>query len=442
MLRSFRNYIKDNKLFYRDQKILLAVSGGLDSVVMLDLFYRLDMDCVVAHCNFNLRGNESDGDEQFVVELARKYGYPLFVKHFNTTQVACQEGVSIEMAARDLRYEWFEKLRSVQGCDYVAVAHHSDDVVETLFINLCRGTGIRGLAGIKVKAGRIVRPLLSFSRAQLDDYAQEYGLLFREDSTNAEVEFVRNKIRHQILPVLEKINPGIRQTLMDNICHFRDVEQIYLESVKSKRDDIVIWEGGLLKISIAKLKALSTPATYLYEFLSPYNFPAKDINNIVKALYSIPGKIFYSPSHRLIRDREYFLVLPLEEVDDREYLIEESADNLKLPISVTIEQIESSPGYSFSRSNKIACIDAGKLKFPLLLRKWRNGDAFQPIGMRGWKKISDFFIDQKFSLEQKQNTWLLISGEDIVWVLGHRLDDRFKITPDTKRICKISLQTP
>ncbi|MFA8435189.1 MAG: tRNA lysidine(34) synthetase TilS [Marinifilaceae bacterium] len=437
MIRAFLKFIEEQELFYRDEKILLAVSGGVDSMVMLDLFYRAHVDCVIAHCNFNLRGEESDGDEALVIQKAEEYGFPVFVKCFATRNEAAANGISVEMAARDLRYNWFEELRMEQHCHYIAVAHHSDDVAETLLINLCRGTGIRGLTGIKAKAGKVVRPLLNFSRPQLEEYSRTHDLVYREDSTNAELDFVRNKIRNQVLPVLEEINPGIRQTMMENIRHFKEVEQIYLESVSKQKDDLVTAEGEQLKISISKLKALSAPATYLYEILSPYNFPSKDVRNIAKALDAISGKVFYSSSHRLIRDREFLLLQPLKNIEDREFLIRESDFELLEPIKFRIERFEKSSDFSFSRDKNICCLDAEKLQFPLILRKWKQGDSFQPIGMKGRKKISDFFIDQKFSLEQKENTWLLVSGEDIVWVVGHRMDDRYKITPQAQRICMI-----
>lgn len=442
MLRAFRNNINENDLFFRDEKILLAVSGGVDSVVMLDLFHRLEMDCVIAHCNFNLRGDESDGDEAFVRELSEKYNYPLFVINFQTKEYASQHGISIEMAARDLRYNWFETMRLEQKCSCVAVAHHSDDVAETLFINLCRGTGIRGLTGIKPKTGSIVRPLLNLSRPQLEAYAKERGLAFREDSTNAQVEYVRNKIRHKVLPVLEMINPSIRQTLMDNIEHFREVEKIYLQAVKEKRAELVVKEDEQTKISISGLKSTAAPATFLFEILAPFNFHFRDVQHMAKALDSISGKVFYSSTHRVIRDREFLLVLPLENTTKKEYQIERSIQKINMPFAMSLKFIDSTDDFVFPSHSHIACLDAGKLQFPLTLRKWRQGDTFTPLGMKGKKKLSDFFIDQKFSMNKKENIWLLVSGDDIVWVVGHRMDDRFKITRDTQQICKLSLTDP
>lgn len=439
MIRAFRNFIVEKELFDRRDKILVTVSGGVDSVVMLDLLHRLEMDCVIAHCNFNLRGDESDGDQRFVEQLAQKYGYPLFVESFQTLEMASQNGISIEMAARDLRYNWFESLRQEQGCQWISVGHHTDDVVETLFINLCRGTGIRGLSGIKARNGYVVRPLLNFTRKQLLDYAREFKLEFREDSTNAGLDFVRNKIRHQILPVLQEINPSIRETLMENIHHFSEVEKIYHQSIDNQRQKWVSGDDNGLTISLQGLKQMSAPATFLFEILAPLGFHFRDVQHMAKSIDGISGKVFYSSTHRVIRDRDHFFVSPIEKLEDSEFQINESDLQISYPIAMNMEQLEKPADFRFSTQKHIACVDASRLRFPLLLRRWQKGDSFHPIGMKGHKKVSDYFIDQKFTLKQKENTWLLISGNEIVWVVGHRLDDRFKITKQTQRLYRMEI---
>lgn len=439
MLRKLICFVEEEKLFYRDEKILVTVSGGVDSVVLLDLLCAMEVECGVAHCNFHLRGNESDGDFEFVKNLVKEKGLAFYSKDFDTKKYAEENKISIEMAARDLRYNWFEELREVYNYKYIAVGHHADDVAETVLINLARGTGIHGLSGIKSKLGKIVRPLLPFPRKRILEYAKEYSLDFREDSTNAETDYVRNKIRHQIMPVLEEINPAIRATMTENVQRFREVEQIYNNVIEEERLHLVLSRGNQLLISISKLKELLAPVSHLYELLSPYGFHHRDIRNIAKSIYGISGKLFYSATYQVLRDREYLIVSEISETNHREYLIREDSYTLDLPIEIKVSFLNKNETFKFSANSKIACFDANLLQFPLKLRKWKEGDSFQPIGMKGKKKISDFFIDQKFSLQEKKNTWLLFSGSNIVWVVGHRMDDRFKITDVTTKIFRLEL---
>ena len=440
MIRKLVRFVEEENLFYRDEKLLVAVSGGIDSVVLLELLHQMEMECGVAHCNFHLRGEESDGDFEFVKNLAEKYGMAFYSKDFDTKAYASQNKISIEMAARDLRYQWFDQLCEVFNYKYVAIGRHAHDVAETLLINLARGTGIHGLTGIKSKLGKIIRPLLPFTRKQLEEYARKNDLQYREDSTNRETDFVRNKIRHQVIPVLEEINPGIRNTMMENVQRFREVEQIYNDVIEQNRLHLVFQRENKLLISIQRLKELQAPVSHLHEILSPYGFHHRDVKNIAESIHAISGKLFYSPTHQLLRDREYLILSKREENDNSEYLIQENDVNLELPIKMDLNLIDRTPAFQFSTNPKIACLDANRLKFPLKLRKWQEGDQFRPIGMKGKKKISDFFIDQKFSLQEKENTWLLLSGNKIVWVIGHRMDDRFKITDSTTKIYRIELK--
>lgn len=439
MLRKLICFVEEEKLFYRDEKILVAVSGGVDSVVLLDVLCKMEVECGVAHCNFNLRGNESDGDFEFVKNLAKEKGLPFYSKDFDTKKYAAENKISIEMAARDLRYNWFEQLREVFEYKYIAIGHHADDVAETVLINLARGTGIHGLSGIKSKLGKIVRPMLPFPRKRLLEYAKEHSLDFREDSTNAETDFVRNKIRHQIMPVLEEINPAIRTTMTENVQRFREVEQIYNRVIEEDRLHLVFSRENQLLISISKLKELLAPVSHLYELLSPYGFHHRDVRNIAASIHRISGKLFYSATHQLLRDREYLILSEISETNQKEYLIPEESKTPELPIELKISYLDRTAGFQFSSNPMVACVDANLLLFPLKLRKWKEGDSFRPIGMKGKKKISDFFIDKKFSLQEKENTWLLLSGSKIVWVIGHRMDDRFKITNATSKIYRMEL---
>jgi len=439
MLRKLVRHIEKEDLFYRNEKLLVAVSGGLDSVVLLHLLYKMEVDCVVAHCNFRLRDKDSDGDEVFVRQLAEKYQYPFYSVAFDTVDYANDKGISIEMAARDLRYDWFESLRKEMDCQYTLTAHHADDVIETILINLTRGTGIHGLTGIKAKMGHLIRPLLPFSRDEIRNYALENNLEYREDYTNAQTDFVRNKIRHQIIPVLEEINPGIRKTMTENVGRFRDIESIYNKEIAGKRLSFIDQEGGRLLILIAELKKLTAPNSHLYELLNPFGFHSRDVAHIVESLDSISGKLFYSEKYQLLRDREYLVLTERAEKDYGEYELSENGLTVVSKQKFECQVFERPVDFKFSTNPHIACFDADKLTFPLKLRKWQEGDVFHPIGMKGRKKISDYFIDNKFSLTDKESAWLLVSGDDIVWLVGHRMDDRYKITNSTQSICQISV---
>jgi len=439
MLRKLIRHIEKEGLFNRNEKLLIAVSGGLDSVVLLHLLNKMEVDCVVAHCNFRLRGKDSDKDEVFVSHLAEKYNFPFYVTAFDTTEYAKEKSISIEMAARELRYEWFESIRQTSQCQYTLTAHHADDVIETILNNLARGTGIHGLTGIKDKQGYLIRPLLPFSRNEISSYASENQLEFHEDYTNAQTDFVRNKIRHQIIPVLEEINPGIRKTMLENVGRFRDIEAIYNKEIKSKRLNFIDQQGDSLLILIDELKKLTAPNSHLYELLSPFGFHSRDVANILESLNAISGKLFYSENYQLLRDREYLILTERGEKESGEHELSESGLSIEEDLKLECRIFERPSDFKFSKDSHVACFDADKLTFPLKLRKWQEGDVFHPIGMKGRKKVSDYFIDNKFSLSDKENAWLLVSGEDIVWLVGHRMDDRYKITKATRSIYQVQM---
>lgn len=440
MFRKLIRFVEEEKLFYRDDKILVAVSGGIDSVVLLHLLKKMEINCAVAHCNFHLRGDESDGDFDFVQNLTKNYGIPFFSIDFYTKEYAAKNKLSIEMAARELRYNWFDKICKSNSYKYIAVGHHADDVAETVLINLVRGTGIHGLSGIKSKLGKIVRPLLPFTRKELEQYAIENNLSYREDSTNKETDFVRNKIRHQVMPVLEKINPAIRNTMSENVSRFREVEEMYNHLIDKNSQHLLIKKENKLLISISELKEVKGPVSHLHEILSPYGFHHRDVKNIVDSIYATSGKMFYSSTHQLLRDRKYLILTKKQQNNKKEYSISESEKQLILPVKLNFTFINRTSSFKFSKDSNIACFDADKLKFPLTLRKWQKGDTFCPIGMKGNKKISDFFIDKKFTIQEKENTWLLCSDNKIIWVVGHRMDNRVKITDETTKIYRLEMQ--
>ena len=422
-----------------NSRFLLTVSGGADSVAMLDIFSGLGYDCIVAHCNFHLRGEESDRDECFVKDLAKKYSLPLFIKSFKTKEYATENSLSIEMAARELRYAWFNELCDEQNCDYIVVAHHAGDVVETVFINLLRGTGIKGIVGISEKNGKIIRPFLKYSREDIQDYLAYKGLSYCEDSTNIKTDYIRNKIRHNIIPVFKDINPVFLQTMLENTSRFRDVEALFKSKVKEIQSSIVSFKEDVTYIDLEGLVNSPATPTILFEILKEYNFGSKIIDDIYNSIDAIAGKQFYSPSHKLVKDREQLIIYPLKEKEFKEYIIKEGVFEIDVPISIKLEYLDIN-NFVISRESNIACFDVDKIKFPLIVRKWRTGDLFYPFGMKGKKKkVSDYFTDKKFSLKEKEDVWILEIDGKIAWIIGHRLDDRFCITTKTEKILKITL---
>jgi len=440
MLDKFRDYIKKHALFEPEDQILLAVSGGIDSMVMADLFLKGDFHVAVAHCNFLLRGGESDGDESFVEAFCLERGLKLHIERFETKKHARNKGISIQMAARHLRYSWFEEIRKLFEYHYIALAHNLDDVIETCFINLSRGTGIRGLTGIKQKSGKIIRPLLFATREQIIAYSNEHQIRFREDSSNKTVKYSRNRIRHHVIPEFLTINPKFRKNILETISNLNDAEQIYRESIENKKNEVMNEFEGKILINIPKLKELHPAATYLYEFIRPYHFPKQTVVDIIASLDGIAGKQFFSPTHRLIKDRKELIITELSE-DERElFYIEEDVIHISQPIPVSFTQSTVPENLQFQLNKRIASIDLDLLDFPLIIRKWRKGDYFQPLGMTNIKKVSDFFVDNKFSIHDKENTWILTSGNRIVWIMGHRIDERFKITEQSTRMLVVELQ--
>nr|WP_282189193.1 tRNA lysidine(34) synthetase TilS [Maribellus sp. YY47] len=412
---------------------MLAVSGGIDSMVLLHLFEKSELEYGVAHCNFQLRGDESDGDERFVREYVQMHGIPSFFETFDTTEYARVSGISIEMAARELRYAFFERIRCEHHYNWIATAHHQDDLIETFFLNLSRKTGIKGLTGIKDKAGFLIRPLLFAGREEIEQYAAQNYLEYREDSTNSEVVYQRNFLRHKILPLFSELNPAFKKNLLASIDNLRDAEQVYTSVLNRNKEQVVEDENGEIRISIEKLRTTPFPQLLLLEALSLLHFNPSVIDEVFQSLDAEPGKQFFSPTHRLVKDREFLFVAPLKEQSEQLFYIEESDIELFKPIQLSIEKTGAA-GFNIIKSPDVACIDLDTIQFPLLIRKWKQGDYFQPLGMKGMKKVSDFFIDQKIPLHEKENTWLLCSGKKIVWIMGRRLDDRFKVSPETQRI--------
>ena len=436
---SMQQYIGHHRLLKHGNKVLATVSGGIDSMVMLHLLHDAGVELVVAHCNFGLRGDESDGDEDFVKNESAKLGIECVTTHFETSVYAAQNGISIQMAARELRYRWFHELSVQKGMDTIAIAHNCDDRIETLLINLARGTGIHGLSGIKPQNGKIIRPLLFASRKDIETHAKAYGIGFREDSSNATDKYARNYIRHHVLPGLEQFFPGIRQTIDRSMEHFSAVGSFYDETIEYYKNQVVTIRGDLVYVDLQGLMQSPSPPTLLYEILKPYGFSGSVAAEILEEHKHSSGRQFFSNAFRVICDRQSLVIQMMENELQNEYLIDEHTVHLDTPIQLTIDKFDKPLKFIPDTSPDVACLDGGKLKFPIVLRKWKHGDKFRPLGMRNMKKLSDFFIDAKLSLIDKERCWVMVSGGQIVWVVGQRIDDRFKITSDTTKIVSVAI---
>lgn len=419
---------------------IVAVSGGADSITLLHALKALNLKLLALHCNFNLRGNESDTDEQFVKRFCAAYDIPLEVKHFDTVNYASEKSISIEMAARELRYTWFHEIKQQKEMDYIVVGHQADDVAETLFINLCRGTGIKGLSGIKPVKGDVLRPLLSCSRQDIIHYIKDHQLDYREDSSNDSLDFMRNIIRHKIIPTCKEINPSFLNTIRENCKTLNETESIYLYGIAQLQKKILLQTGEETLIHIAHTLNSPAPYTLLFETLYPYGFNKRQIYDILNSHQAFSGKKFLSKKYILTRDRDYWRIYKQGEPTQFISHIENEGNFQLGNQQLHIELLPRNNLMEIPTDRHIICLDAEKIKFPLQIRKWEKGDKFCPFGMHGMKKkLSDFFNDHKFSAKQKEDCLLLLSEEKIVWVIGYRPDERFKITPQTQKVVRIAL---
>jgi tRNA(Ile)-lysidine synthase len=438
MINRFTEYIEQNHLFHPSEKILLAVSGGIDSMVMWKLFDDTRFDYSVIHCNFQLRGEDSDKDELMVRRIASERGIKLFVKKFDTREYASLTGISIEMAARELRYAWFEEIRMAENIHFIATAHHLDDLLETFFINLVRKTGIKGLSGFRPKTGYIIRPMLFTNRNGIVEWATMNDVEFRTDTTNSEIIFQRNYIRHHVIPGLEKLNPAFRNNLTATMANLRDVEQFYMTEVTRQIKKISTGDSQFPEILISSLLKLPHPRQVLFEWMSKYGFNTATSNQVFESLDGEPGRQFFSRTHRLVIDRNKLILTPIPESSGQLFYIEKEDLEIFEPIHLTIQTIDIN-SFEIDPDPGMAFIDLDKLQFPLIVRKWKAGEYFQPLGMKGFKKISDFFIDQKLSIPEKEETWIIYSGNKVVWIAGYRIDNRFRISSETTNAICIQL---
>jgi len=440
-LEHFLENIDNHRLFSPNQKILLAISGGVDSMVMVSLFSKAKFIFGIAHCNFKLRGIESDEDAAFVKKMALNLGVEYFEKDFNTQETALLKKQSIQVAARELRYEWFKQIVSEKNYDYYATAHQFDDQTETFFINLFRGTGISGLRGILPKNGKCIRPLLFASRNEIEEFAANNGILFRNDSSNDSDKYLRNRIRHQVIPALKETYPDFRKGFITTFKNLTGAEIILNQEIKKKSETLLEKQDFTIKIELKKLRLLDPLPVYLFEILKPFHFNFSTVEDICEALERIAGKSFFSTTHCLRGERDELVITPLTAMEneyEQEFSIPENETSINFPVNLSFEITEDKAGFLIQNNPDLAQLDYGKLQFPLKIRKWKPGDAFIPLGMKGKKLLSDFFINQKFSEAEKQKTWLLVSGNEIVWIIGHRISDKFKITEKTKTILIIT----
>jgi tRNA(Ile)-lysidine synthase len=439
--KKFTELVQRGELFKEDSLVLLAVSGGIDSVVMADLFNRAKLNFAIAHCNFQLRGKESDGDEKFVEQLARKYSVVYFCSKFDTKNFSRENKLSIQEAARKLRYDWFNELCAEHNIDFVATAHHLDDSIETFFINLLRGTGLEGLKGIPSKNGNVIRPLLSFTRKEIESYAKRRKQKHREDSSNKEDKYLRNKIRQQLVPLLHKLNPQFEQTMQQIMSNVELPLEIFAREIRKTFSQLFEEENKNLFASIIQVKMLPQPEQYLYYMLKPLGFNADAAKEILKPHQS--GKRFYSNTHILTVDRDSIIIEDKNKAASTEGIIEEGQKNFTsdtICIDFSYLLLTAPNHDKIPVTKNIHWLDAGKLKFPLHIRRWKSGDAFMPLGMKGRKKLSDFFIDSKISLPEKEKTCVLLSGKQIACILGQRIDERFKVTEKTRKILCIEIK--
>lgn len=417
--RDVEKFIDQKSLFERCDKVLVALSGGADSVALLRVLDALGYQCECAHCNFHLRGEESNRDEAFVQQLCQKFDIPLHVTHFDTTDYAHTKRISIEMAARELRYQWFETLRQSIGASVIAVAHHRDDSVETFLLNLIRGTGINGLKGIAPKNGYVVRPLLQESRENILDYLQHLNQDYVTDSTNLQDEYMRNKIRLNLLPLMQELNPSISESIAATAERLADAALIY-----NKEREMAIQKvmKGEKVISISALLDETAPSSLLFELLHPYGFNPSQIKDIYQSLSGQSGKRFHSSQWEVLRDRDSLILHSFsgEETDH-------------VPPTLTYETVDITPEFIILRDKHIACLDADKVTLPLIVRKWQAGDKFTPLGMKGRKNVSDYLTDRKFTLFQKEHQYVACQGDKIVWLIGERIDNAYRIDADSKR---------
>lgn len=439
LLQQFKQYIQEQQLFNEKDGLLLAVSGGVDSVVLCELCHLAGYQFSIAHCNFQLRGAESDRDEAFVRSLADKYKVALEVQRFDTKAVAALAKTSIEETARNLRYDWFSSLLDEKKtAQWILTAHHADDNIETLLMNFFRGTGIKGLHGILPKQGKILRPLLFARRSELEAFAHERQLEFVTDSTNADSSYTRNYFRNELIPLISERFPAVQENLLNNIKRLGEAELLYRQGLELQLKKLLEYKGDEIHIPVLKLAKCQPLDTILHEIISAYGFTARQVVDVRGLLQSETGKYVQSETHRIIRNRKWLIITPRKSAQSDTILIEANETALSFPGGKIKWRISDfATNEKISTATETAQLDAAQLQFPLLLRRWKQGDYFYPLGMLKKKKLNRFLTDQKLSLPQKENVWVIESDKKIIWVVGMRIDERCKISPRTKKMLQL-----
>ena len=436
MFSKFQNHIVSRFPFLEDKKLFLAVSGGLDSMVLLHLLQQLPYEIAVLHCNFQLRGLESFGDHDFIQNYCNQNNIPVFSTQFDTEAFAKDYKLSTQVAARQLRYSWFYELLEEKEFDFILTAHHADDNLETFIINLTRGTGLEGLTGIPEQNDRIIRPLLPFSRTEILQYAEQNKIEWREDSSNASNKYLRNKIRHDLVPILKEINPNFLNAFQKTQSYLQEAQEMVEDASIMIYQQVAKEEGDDIHFDLNQLRKLPNYKSYLYQWLNEFGFVAW--NDIYDLVDGQSGKQVLAAEFRLLKNRDTLILSPVSEMSEKEeFEINENDQEVNFPLNLKLCNVS----HITIDSNKAIFVDAEKIRFPLILRKWNEGDVFHPFGMDGKsKKVSKLFKDEKLSLIEKEKTWILASQNQIVWVVGIRQDERFKIENTTNKILKIELQ--
>jgi tRNA(Ile)-lysidine synthase len=442
LLQIFNETIKNENLFSKTDRLLIACSGGMDSVVLCELCFQSGFDFQIAHANFQLRGQESERDETFVKDLGIKYGKQVLVKRFSTQEFALEKKISIQTAARQLRYDWFREI-AADPLSWIITAHHLDDNIETVLMNFFKGTGIAGLRGILFRQGRILRPLIFADKEDLRRFALAQQLKWVEDSSNESVKYTRNYFRHEVIPLIQKVYPGAIGNLARNIDRFRDIETLYKKAVDEQKKMLIQIRGNEIHIPVLKLKKVSALPTILYEILKEFGFSSPQASEAMDLLESESGKFIDSATHKMIKNRDWLIIAPIDGAEAETILIEENSTAVIYPdgqLEFSRSIFQGHKNNAVLAESTMAFLDAKKIKYPLLLRKWTKGDYFYPLGMRKKKKIARFLIDNKLSQFEKQRVWVLEMDKKIIWLVGLRIDDRFKIESSTTQLLKIEMR--
>ncbi|WP_422359806.1 tRNA lysidine(34) synthetase TilS [Reichenbachiella sp.] len=438
LLNQVKQHIKKNRLFGPDDNLLIALSGGLDSMVLTHLLFQLDYHIGVAHCNFQLRGQESDTDAEFVEAFAKMHKIPFYTKAFDTKKFAKDQQLSTQLAARELRYTWFDEVLRTQAYNYLVTAHHAGDQVETMLYNLTKGTGIAGLRGIPLKNDQIRRPLLSISKEDIEAYARTHELQWREDASNQDDKYSRNRLRLNVIPELKQLNPGLEQTLTNNSKRFEALEMLLVHQANEVRSQFLSKHQDTFSLKLSWFDQEAGGLAILIELLKPFGFNLDQCFSIAEGLSDTSGKQYFSSDYSLVIDRENILITPKQEKKEYSAIIEDSDPLISTPwADFTIEFTPYQKDWP--KDNHTACLDADLIQFPIKVRNWAQGDSFYPLGMKGKKKLSDFMIDEKIPVNLKSRVLLFESNHDIVWVAGYRIDNRYKVTPNTKRLLLIKM---